>query len=92
MPRFQKFYDAWRAENAAHIANGGKFIHEQAQVGGVDADAGMAKLADADVGAPAQDLARAARQALPADAGIDGAACRQLTAARPIGGRACEPS
>ena len=48
MPRFQKFYDAWRAENASHIVNGGKFIHDQAKVGGVDADAGMAKLADAD--------------------------------------------
>ena len=48
LPRFQKFYDAWRAENATHIANGGKFIHDQAKVGGVDADAGMAKLADAD--------------------------------------------
>jgi hypothetical protein len=48
-PRFQKFYDAWSKENAAHIANGGKFIHDQAKVGGVDADAGMAKLADADV-------------------------------------------
>ena len=48
MPRFQKFYDAWRAENATHIANGGKFIHDQAKVGGVDADAGMARLADAD--------------------------------------------
>jgi hypothetical protein len=48
-PRFQKFYDAWSHENAAHIANGGKFIHEQAARGGVDADAGMSKLADADV-------------------------------------------
>ncbi len=49
MPRFQKFYDAWKIENAAHIANGGKYIHDQAKVGGVDADAGMSKLADADV-------------------------------------------
>ena len=49
MPRFQKFYDAWRAENATLIAAGSKFIHEQASKGGVDADAGMAKLADADV-------------------------------------------
>ena len=49
MPRFQKFYDAWHAENAAQIAVGDKFIHEQAAKGGVDADAGMAKLADADV-------------------------------------------
>ena len=49
MPRFQKFYDAWRAENATHIANGSKYIHEQARVGGVDADAGMNRLADADV-------------------------------------------
>ena len=48
-PRFQKFYDAWRAENATHIANGSKFIHDQAKAGGVDADAGMAKLAAADV-------------------------------------------
>jgi hypothetical protein len=49
MPRFQKSYDAWRTENAAQIAAGSKFIHEQASKGGVDADAGMAKLADADV-------------------------------------------
>ncbi len=49
MPRFQKFYDAWRTENAVQIAAGDKFIHEQAAKGGVDADAGMAKLADADV-------------------------------------------
>ena len=49
VPRFQKFYDAWRAENAAQIAAGNKFIHEQAAKGGVDADAGLAKLADADV-------------------------------------------
>ncbi|MFL6697436.1 MAG: hypothetical protein ACJ8GJ_09740 [Vitreoscilla sp.] len=49
MPRFQKFYDAWRTENAVQIAAGSKFIHEQAAKGGVDADAGMAKLANADV-------------------------------------------
>lgn len=49
LPRFQHVYDAWRAENAAQIANGGRFIHEQAAKGGVDADAGLAKLADADV-------------------------------------------
>ena len=49
MPRFQKFYDAWKTENAARIANGGKFIHEQAAKGHVDADAGMNTLADADV-------------------------------------------
>ncbi len=49
MPRFQKFYDAWRAENARQIADGDRFIHEQATKGGVDADAGMAKLVDADV-------------------------------------------
>ena len=48
MPRFQRFYDAWKAENATRIANGGKFIHEQAAKGHVDADAGMIKLADAD--------------------------------------------
>jgi hypothetical protein len=48
-PRFQKFYDAWMSENATHIANGSKFIHDQARVGGVDADAGMIKLADADL-------------------------------------------
>jgi hypothetical protein len=49
MPRFQKIYDAWRSENAARIETGGKFIHEQAAKGGVDADQGMARLADADV-------------------------------------------
>ena len=48
-PRFQKFYDAWKTDNAARIANGGKFIHEQAAKGGVNADDGMSKLADADV-------------------------------------------
>ena len=48
MPRFQRFYDAWKTENATRIANGGKFIHEQAAKGKVDADAGMIKLADAD--------------------------------------------
>jgi hypothetical protein len=48
-PRFQKVFDAWRSQNEAHIANGSKFIHDQAKVGGVDADAGMRKLADADV-------------------------------------------
>ena len=48
LPRFQKFYDAWRNENATHIANGSKVVHDQARVGGVDADAGMAKLAEAD--------------------------------------------
>jgi hypothetical protein len=49
MPRFQKFYDAWRTENAARIESGGKFIHQQAAKGGVNADEGMARLADADV-------------------------------------------
>jgi hypothetical protein len=49
MSRFQKSYDAWRKENAARIANGDKFIHEQAAKGGVNADEGMGKLADADV-------------------------------------------
>jgi len=49
MPRFQRFYDVWRNDNAVRIANGGKFIHEQAAKGGVNADDGMAKLADADV-------------------------------------------
>ena len=48
MPRFQHAYDAWRALNTAQIANGSKFIHDQAKVGGVDADAGMNKLAEAD--------------------------------------------
>ena len=48
MPRFQKIFDLWRAQNEAQIANGSKFIHDQAKVGGVDADAGMNKLADAD--------------------------------------------
>jgi len=49
MPRFQRFYDAWRTENATRIANGGKFIHEQAAKGKVNADDGLAKLADQDV-------------------------------------------
>jgi len=49
MPRFQKFYDAWRTENAARIESGGKFIHQQAAKGGVNADEGMNRLADADV-------------------------------------------
>jgi hypothetical protein len=49
MPRFQKFYDIWRTQNASRIASGGKFVHEQAAKGGIDADEGMAKLADADV-------------------------------------------
>ena len=48
MPRFQKFYDVWRTQNATRIANGSKFIHEQAK-GKVDADDGLAKLADQDV-------------------------------------------
>jgi hypothetical protein len=49
MPRFQRIYDAWRSENAARIDSGGKFIHQQAAKGGVNADEGMSKLADADV-------------------------------------------
>jgi len=49
MPRFQKVYDAWRSDNAARIESGGRYIHEQAARGGVDADEGMARLADADV-------------------------------------------
>jgi len=49
MPRFQKFYDICRTQNASRIASGGKFVHEQAAKGGIDADEGMAKLADADV-------------------------------------------
>jgi hypothetical protein len=49
MPRFQKFYDAWRHDNAARIESGGRFIREQAAKGGVNADEGMARLADADV-------------------------------------------
>jgi len=48
MPRFQKIYDLWLSQNAAQVAEGSKFIHDQAKVGGVDADAGMSKLADAD--------------------------------------------
>jgi hypothetical protein len=48
MPRFQPAYDAWRHQNEERIAIGSKFIHDQAKVGGVDADAGMNKLADAD--------------------------------------------
>ena len=47
-PRFQKIYDIWRSQNEAQIAAGSKFIHEQARVGGVDADAGMNTLAEAD--------------------------------------------
>lgn len=49
MPRFQRAYDAWHDLNAAHLAAGSKLIHDQARVGGVDADAGMNKLAEADV-------------------------------------------
>jgi hypothetical protein len=49
MPRFQRFYDTWRSDNAVRIANGAKFIRDQAAKGGVNADDGMAKLADADV-------------------------------------------
>jgi hypothetical protein len=49
LPRFQALYDAWAKENALQIATGSKVIHEQAAKGGVDADAGMAKLAEADV-------------------------------------------
>jgi hypothetical protein len=49
MPRFQKVYDAWRRDNAARIESGGRYIREQAARGGVDADEGMARLADADV-------------------------------------------
>ena len=48
MPRFQHAYDAWRQQNEAHIAIGSKVIHDKAKAGGVDADAGMNKLADAD--------------------------------------------
>ncbi len=49
LPRFQTFYDAWTKQNAVQIATGSKVIHEQAAKGGVDADAGMAALAQADV-------------------------------------------
>jgi len=49
MPRFQHAYDAWRDLNATHIAAGGKVIHDQARAGGVDADAGMDKLAQPDI-------------------------------------------
>lgn len=48
MPRFQRAYDAWRHQNEAHIASGSELIHAKAKAGGVDADAGMNKLADAD--------------------------------------------
>ena len=48
-PRFQRFYDAWHAENAARIEAGSKVIHESAAKGGIDADAGMVKLGDAEV-------------------------------------------
>jgi hypothetical protein len=49
LPRFQALYDAWVKENAVQIATGSQVIHEAAAKGGVDADAGMAKLAQADV-------------------------------------------
>lgn len=49
LPRFQKAYDAWRNENAARIASGDRFMHASAAKGGVDADAGMAKLGVAEV-------------------------------------------
>lgn len=49
MPRFQHSYDAWRELNAAHIEAGSKVIHDQAKAGGVDADAGMRKLAEPDI-------------------------------------------
>ena len=49
MPRFQRFYDAWRAENATRIANGGKFMHDQAAKAQVNVDDGLAKLADQDL-------------------------------------------
>jgi hypothetical protein len=48
-PRFQRFYDAWHGENAARIDRGSKFMHESATKGGVDADAGMAKLGELEV-------------------------------------------
>jgi hypothetical protein len=48
-PRFQRSYDAWHAENAARIEAGSKVIHESAAKGGIDADAGMVKLGDAEV-------------------------------------------
>jgi hypothetical protein len=48
-PRFQHAYDAWRAENAARIAIGSKVMHDSAAKGGVDADAGMAKVGDQEV-------------------------------------------
>lgn len=49
MPRFQHAYDAWHGLNAEHIANGSKVIHDKAKAGGVDADAGMDKLGQADI-------------------------------------------
>jgi hypothetical protein len=51
MPRFQRFYDAWRAENATRIVNGGKFLRQQAASADakLNADDGLAKLADQDV-------------------------------------------
>jgi len=49
LPRFQALYDAWAKENAVQIATGSKVIHDEAAKGGVDADAGMVKLAQADV-------------------------------------------
>lgn len=47
--RFQPAYDSWRAENAVRIASGSKVMHESAAKGGVDADAGMAKVGDQEV-------------------------------------------
>jgi hypothetical protein len=49
MPRFRRAYEAWHDLNAAHLANGSKLIHDQAKVGGVDADAGLDKLAEPDI-------------------------------------------
>jgi hypothetical protein len=46
--RFQPAFEAWRADNAQRIAAGSKFVHDSAARGGVDADAGVAKLGDED--------------------------------------------
>ena len=47
--RFQRAFDAWRAENAQRLEIGRKFVRDSAAKGGVDADAGAARLGDAEV-------------------------------------------
>ncbi len=47
--RFQRAFDAWRADNAQRIEAGSRFVHDSAARGGVNADAGAARLGDAEV-------------------------------------------